>query len=103
MAENGARVLTSLKGRSRATVDRAHKAGMISASDEEIAAHAELVLSVVPPGEALALAERLQPVFERQSRGPIFIDCNAVNSSTLDRIRAAIGQDGSGANRVNAA
>ena len=93
MAENGARVLTSLKGRSQATVDRAHQAGMISASDEEIAAHAELVLSVVPPGEALALAERLQPVFERQSRRPIFMDCNAVNPGTLDRIRAAIGQD----------
>ena len=88
-----ARVLTSLKGRSQATVDRAHQAGMISASDEEIAAHAELVLSVVPPGEALALAERLQPVFARQSRGPIFMDCNAVNPTTLDRIRAAIGQD----------
>jgi putative dehydrogenase len=43
--------------------------------------------------EALALAERLQPVFERQSRRPIFMDCNAVNPSTLDRIRAAIGQD----------
>ena len=28
MAENGARVLTSLKGRSQATVDRAHQAGM---------------------------------------------------------------------------
>jgi 3-hydroxyisobutyrate dehydrogenase-like beta-hydroxyacid dehydrogenase len=93
MAENGARVLTSLKGRSQATVDRALQAGMISASDEEIAAHAELVMSVVPPGEALALAERLQPVFERQSRRPIFMDCNAVNPSTLDRIRAAIGQD----------
>ena len=91
MAENGARVLTSLKGRSRATVDRAHKAGMISASDEEIAAHAELVLSAVPPGEALASAERLQPVFARQSRRPIFMDCNAVNPTT--RIRAAIGQD----------
>jgi hypothetical protein len=85
MAENGARVLTSLKGRSQATVDRAHQAGMISTSDQEIAAHAELVLSVVPPGEALALAERLQPVFERQSRRPIFMDCNAVNPSTLNR------------------
>ena len=93
MAENGARVLTSLKGRSHATVDRAHQAGMISANDEEIAAHAELVLSVVPPGEALALAERLQPVFERQSRRPIFMGRNAVNPSTLDRIRAATGQD----------
>ena len=51
VAQNGARVLTSLKERSQATVDRAHQAGMISASDEEIAAHAELVLSVVPPGE----------------------------------------------------
>jgi len=43
MAENGARVLTPLKGRSQATVDRALQAGMISASYEEIAAHAELV------------------------------------------------------------
>ena len=74
-------------------MDRAHQAGMISVSDEEIAAHAELALSVVPPGEALALAERLQPVFERQSRRPSFMDCNAVNPSTLDRIRAAVGQD----------
>jgi 3-hydroxyacyl-CoA dehydrogenase len=40
MAKNGARVLTSLKGRSQATVDRAHQAGMISASDEEIVATA---------------------------------------------------------------
>jgi hypothetical protein len=46
--ENGARVFTSLKGRSRATVDRAHQAELISASDEEIAAHAELVLSPLP-------------------------------------------------------
>ena len=38
MAENGACVLTSLKGRSQATVDRAHQAGMISASDEAMAA-----------------------------------------------------------------
>lgn len=81
MAENGARVLTSLKGRSQAIVDLAHQAGMISASDEEIAAHAELVLSVVRPGEALALAERLQPVFERQT----------VNPSTLDRILSLAG------------
>jgi hypothetical protein len=94
MAENGARVLTSLKGRSQATVDRAHQAGMISASDEEIAAHAELVLSVVPPGEALALAEHLQPVFERQSRRPIFMDCNAVNPSTPDSGRCRGGDHG---------
>ena len=39
VAQNGARVLTSLKERSQATVDRAH-AGMTSASAEEIAATA---------------------------------------------------------------
>jgi 3-hydroxyisobutyrate dehydrogenase-like beta-hydroxyacid dehydrogenase len=60
MAENGLRVLASLKRRSQATTDRAHQAGMISASDEEIAAHAELVLSVVPPGEALSGAPTLR-------------------------------------------
>jgi len=93
IAENGARVLTSLKVRSQATMDRAYPAGMISTSDEEIGAHAELAPSVVPAGEALAPAERLQPAFERRSRRPIFMDRNAVDPSTLDRVRAAIGQD----------
>jgi L-threonate 2-dehydrogenase len=56
LASHGVRVLTSLAGRSEATAARASEAGMVAASDEEIAA-ADFVLSILPPGDALALAQ----------------------------------------------
>ena len=57
LSENGARVLTSLKGRSEATLKRAADAGMVGAEDDVIA-DADIILSIVPPGEAVALAKR---------------------------------------------
>jgi len=51
LADNGLKVLTSLKGRSQETVARASAAGMIAASDEEIAA-ADFILSILPPADA---------------------------------------------------
>ena len=61
LADHGVRVLTSLAGRSSASAARAAAAGMIAASDAEIAA-ADFVLSILPPGEALALAQHFAPV-----------------------------------------
>src|SRR5689334_19492290 len=58
LSENGARVLTSLKGRSEATQKRAAVSGMVGADDDAIA-EADIILSIVPAGEAEALAERL--------------------------------------------
>ena len=55
LADLGVTVLTSLAGRSEATAARAAAAGMSAASDAEIAA-ADFVLSVLPPGDALASA-----------------------------------------------
>src|SRR6266568_5387306 len=57
LGEHGARVLTSLIGRSEATAQRAAAAGMVAASDADIAG-ADIILSIVPPGEAVALAQR---------------------------------------------
>jgi hypothetical protein len=59
-----------LKGRSQATVGPVQQAGMISASDDGIVAHAQFVLSVVPPGEVLALAERLRLFSNGRAAGP---------------------------------
>jgi 3-hydroxyisobutyrate dehydrogenase-like beta-hydroxyacid dehydrogenase len=56
LGEHGARVLTSLEGRSAATVERARTAGMEAVSPKTIAT-ADLILSIVPPGEAVALAK----------------------------------------------
>jgi 3-hydroxyisobutyrate dehydrogenase-like beta-hydroxyacid dehydrogenase len=58
LVEHGARVLTSLDGRSPSTVDRARAAGLEDVSPETIAT-ADLILSIVPPGEAVALAKGL--------------------------------------------
>src|SRR5262245_4190683 len=60
LVDNGLKVLTSLTGRSAETVKRASAAGMTSAPDEEIAA-SDFVLSILPPGDAVALAERFAP------------------------------------------
>ena len=64
LTENGLQVLTSLEGRSEESVARARAAGMTDASPDQIAA-ADLILSIVPPGDALSLAERLAPALAR--------------------------------------
>ena len=86
LSENGARVLTSLKGRSEATRKRAADAGMIGAEDDAIA-EADIILSIVPPGEAVALAERLAALIVRREKKPIVVDCNAVNVDTVQADR----------------
>ena len=55
LARNGIKVLTALTGRSAETAARAKDAGMVGASDGEIAA-ADFILSILPPGDALTLA-----------------------------------------------
>ena len=89
LTENGLQVLTSLEGRSEESVARARAAGMTDASADQIAA-ADLILSIVPPGDALALAERLAPALARGNRKPAYVDCNAVNPKTVAGIEAAI-------------
>ena len=89
LADHGARVLTLLAGRSAATRRRAEAAGMADA-DEAAIAEADLVLSIVPPGEAVGLAGRLAPALRAGRRKPAFIDCNAISPDTLRAVAAAL-------------
>lgn len=89
LTEHGARVLTSLAGRSAATVKRASDAGMIAADDADIAG-ADIILSIVPPGEALALAERLAAEITREQTTPVFVDCNAVSVETVRKVEEIV-------------
>jgi L-threonate 2-dehydrogenase len=86
---NGIEVRTSLAGRSEATAGRAREAGMVAATDEGLA-EADIILSILPPGDALALAQRLSPVLGRASPQPVYVDCNAVNPETVGRIAEVI-------------
>src|ERR1700744_560074 len=94
LADNGVKVLTSLKGRSEETAARAKAAGMAAARDEEIAA-CDFILSILPPCDALALAERFAPALKASNSKPVYVDCNAINPKTVERVAAAIAPTGS--------
>ena len=95
LTEHGATVPTLLDGRSAATRARAQAAGM-AAADEAAVARADIILSIVPPGEAAALAERLAPALRAATRKPVYVDCNAVNVDTVKAIAAIVAPTGSG-------
>jgi putative dehydrogenase len=94
LADNGLKVLTSLEGRSAETAARAKAAGMVAASDKEIAV-ADFILSILPPGDALSLAERFVPALTASNAKPVYVDCNAINPKTVERVAAAIAPTGS--------
>lgn len=85
LSANGCAVVTSLEGRSEASAARARAAGMRPVDLAAIAA-ADIILSIVPPGEAKALAERLGPHLAAAARKPLFVDCNAVSSATVEDV-----------------
>jgi 3-hydroxyisobutyrate dehydrogenase-like beta-hydroxyacid dehydrogenase len=91
LTENKVSVLTALAGRSQASAERARAAGM-SAVEELQLLEADFLLSIVPPGEALALAKRLAPLLTAAHRKPVYVDCNAVNPQTMRTIADVIVQ-----------
>jgi L-threonate 2-dehydrogenase len=89
LSDNGLMVLTSLDGRSEETRARAKAAGMTAAKDGDIA-RADFILSILPPGDALSLAQRFVPALTASNAKPVYVDCNAINPKTVDRVAAAI-------------
>jgi 3-hydroxyisobutyrate dehydrogenase-like beta-hydroxyacid dehydrogenase len=99
--ESGAKVRTLLAGRSAKSAERARAAGMEPAADEHsLLAGADFFLSILPPGEAEPLAQRLAPALKALDRKPVYIDCNAVSPQTAIRIGEILAP--TGANFVDA-
>ena len=86
LVERGARVLTSLAGRSAASATRAAAAGVTVTDDAGLVADAGMVLSIVPPAAAAATAERFLPLIRNAQTKPVYIDCNAIAPQTLKAI-----------------
>ena len=82
LTENKVKVLTSLAGRSAASAARASAAGMAAVADAQLT-EADFLLSIVPPGDALALAKRLAGVLTAANKKPVYVDCNAVSPNTM--------------------
>ena len=88
----GAQVRTSLAGRSAAGVARVQHAGLeVVDEDRELIRGADYVLSIVPPGVALEVAENHREQLRAASGTPIFADCNAISPATAMRIGSVLG------------
>ena len=87
LRESGARVITTLKGRGAASVARVREANLDVVDDDDIlVAESALILSIVPPGEAIVVAERFREPVMRAAMKPFFVECNAVSPATVLRI-----------------
>jgi 3-hydroxyisobutyrate dehydrogenase-like beta-hydroxyacid dehydrogenase len=93
LAAHKVAVLTSLAGRSAASGKRARETDMKAVGDRELA-EADFFLSIVPPGEALMLAQRLAPVLTAANKKPIYVECNAVSPQTVNQIAKVIAKTG---------
>lgn len=89
LTEHGVKVVTLLTGRSPASQDRAKQAGMVAVSAEALV-DVDLLLSIVPPANALPFAEQIAFALKSSKRKPTYTDCNAVNPSTVRHIHAVI-------------
>ena len=95
LTSNYLEVRTFLAGRSAATQGRAAAAGMRGVPVEQIT-NADFILSIVPPKEAVALAQRLAPAMRAAKRKPIYVDCNAVSPETVLQIDRVVREAGAG-------
>ncbi|KUJ11504.1 6-phosphogluconate dehydrogenase C-terminal domain-like protein [Mollisia scopiformis] len=91
-------VITDLNGRSPNTVARAEAAGVKDVSFLDLLSEASIVLSVLPPGHALSLAERTASLIGIASRDRkdklVFIDLNAISPSLARNISLVIENSG---------
>lgn len=95
LVQRGAKVLTSLQGRSASSADRARAAGVEVVSDDEaLIAGADFVLSIVPPARAGELADRLLPAIRAANPRLVYVDCNAVAPQTVKAIAGPFAQAG---------
>jgi putative dehydrogenase len=89
LTHHGVSVRTTLDGRSAASAARASAAGMHAVPFEELAG-ADVVLSILPPGEALPFARRFARTLAKSARRPLYVDCNAVSPRSVRAIEKTI-------------
>jgi 3-hydroxyisobutyrate dehydrogenase-like beta-hydroxyacid dehydrogenase len=92
LREGGARVITTLHGRSPRTARLVEAAGLEVAPDlDTLVGTAGHLLVVTPPGAALDAASEIAASVRRTGAQPLVIDMNAIAPPTVDRIIATLG------------
>ncbi len=90
-------LITCLEGRSALSKTRAAEAGVRDTGAlNTLVSEAEILLSIMPPEDALAVAREVAAACRATGSSPLYIDCNAVSPATSqqigDTIAAAGGQ-----------
>jgi L-threonate 2-dehydrogenase len=93
LVERGLTVITSLEGRSADSARRAKAAGMVAATDQECA-RADFFLSICPPSDAMALAEKMAKLIAPNNKKPVYVDCNAVSPESKIKIGEVVAKSG---------
>lgn len=95
LARSGHEVVTLLDGRGDDSCARAHAAGMRGIAAADLPG-CDLILSVLPPTEAVALARQVAQVIENDVRKPVYVDLNAISPQTAAAVAAALAGAGCG-------
>ena len=97
LRESGARVITTLKDRSSASVERVRHANLEVIDDDNLLVReSAFILSIVPPGQATVVAERFREPLIRADVKPIFVECNAISPATVRLIADSLAGTGCG-------
>lgn len=95
LAGRGIDVWTCLRGRSERTRRRAESAGAKPVSLRQIAAEADLIVSVVVPSAAKRVAARVAALLSRSGRrGLVYLDANAVSPMAALEMSGRLSQAG---------
>ncbi|HEX2034976.1 MAG TPA: DUF1932 domain-containing protein [Chloroflexota bacterium] len=95
LRHGGLQVITCLRGRSARTAALAAEAGIADVgSDEALVQQADVVLSVLVPSEAPALAARLAAAVRATGAHPLIADCNAIAPQTVRQIAVPLSAAG---------
>ncbi len=86
----GAEVTTYLGGRSPETRERTKALG-IQEVDLASLVGADIILSIVPPAQALSVAHDVAGVMSRSTPSAFFVDCNAISPETMSAVANAFG------------
>jgi 3-hydroxyisobutyrate dehydrogenase-like beta-hydroxyacid dehydrogenase len=101
LRQAGLRVITRLDGRSERTRALAARAGIEAAGDDDnLVRAADIILSILVPAEAVALAERIARALRATGATPLYADCNAIAPQTTRQVAEILA--GAGARFVDA-
>jgi 3-hydroxyisobutyrate dehydrogenase-like beta-hydroxyacid dehydrogenase len=101
LRQSGLRVITRLDGRSARTRALAERAGLENVADDQaLVREADILLAILVPAQAMALAERIADAVRASGADLLYVECNAIAPQTTRQIGEVV--EAAGARFVDA-